>query len=174
MSSLNMIDSSDSIWPKPQLMEHLEQVAFLFESKIFLPSMPFTLQSQLYWIELIKGVSDLVRQSALAGKRICFTDEVSQQNQLWDITDLLDAMRQSAHVVGPLSPAQQHLTFISPALNQVNGIGWGHFANGLFFACPHPNERAFYIGRDRVYFYRHLMRAYLEAGNHLLLLAELA
>ncbi|MCK8495496.1 MULTISPECIES: hypothetical protein [Spirosoma] len=86
----------------------------------------------------------MVRQSALAGKRICFTDEVSHQDHHRDITDLLDATRQSAHVVGPLSPAQQHLTFITPALNQVNGIGWGHFANGLFFACPHPNERAFF------------------------------
>ncbi|NDU99319.1 hypothetical protein [Spirosoma terrae] len=164
-----MIDSSDRLWSKPQLMEHLEQVALLFESKIFQSSGPITLQSQLIWIELIRGVSDLVQQSALAGKRICFTDEVSPLDQHQDITDLLDAMRQSAHIVGPLSPAQEQFTFISPALNQVNGIGWGHFANGLFFACPHPNERAFFIGRDRVYFYRHLMRAYLEAGNHLLL-----
>lgn len=155
-------------------MEHLEQLALLFEAKICLPSTPFTLQSQLYWIELIRGVSDLVRQSALVGKRICFTDQVSQQDKHRDITDLLEAMRQSAHVVGPIAPAQQHVTFISPALNQVNGVGWGHFANGSFFACPYPNERTFFIGRDRIYFYRHLMRAYLEAEQYLMSLSDSA
>lgn len=167
-----MIDYPDSIWTKQQLMDNLEQMSHLFQSKEFQPSTPFTRQSQLCWIQLIRLVSDLVRQSALAGKRISFTNEVSPHDPHRDVTDLLDAMRQLAHVVGPLSPDQQDLTFVSATLNHLNGIGAGHFANGLFFSCPFPNERAFFIGRDRIYFYRHLMRAYLEAGHYLFLLAD--
>lgn len=165
-----MIDYSDKIWTKPQLIAHLENVAHLFQAETFLPTMPFTRQSQISWFELIRGVSDLVRQAERVGKRICFTDEVSPQHRHQDITSLLDVMRQSTHVVGPLSPNQQHLSFISPLLNQVNGVGSGQFANGLFFVCPHANEQAFFIGQDRIYFYRHLMRAYLEAGQYLILL----
>lgn len=167
-----MIDYPDAPWTKPQLMERLEWIAHLLESKVFKPRMPFTYQSQLRWIELIRAVSDVVRQAALAGRRISFTDEVSAQGNNQDITSLLDAMRQSAHVVEAFSTAQQKVMVVSPALNYVNGVGWGYFANGLFFACPHLNEQAFFIGRDRIYFYRHLIRAYLEAGQYLLSLSE--
>lgn len=162
-----MIDYPDAPWTKPQLLERLSRIACLLHADSFKPSMPFTRQSQFRWIELIRAVSDLVRQAALAGRRICFTDEVSNRDEHQDITSLLDAMRQSAHVVGARTTAQQNLTFISPTLNHVNGVASGHFANGLSFACPHKNERAFFIGRDRIYFYRHLMRAYLEAGQYL-------
>ncbi|MCK8495619.1 hypothetical protein M0L20_27385 [Spirosoma sp. RP8] len=167
-----MIKYPSAVWTEPQLIAHLEVMARLFQSKLFQPSVPFTHQSKIGWIELIRGVSDLVRQAELRGKRICFTDEVGTPNQHQDITSLLDVMRNSAHVVEPLSPDQQHLTFISPLLNCVNGVGSGHFANGLFFICPYPNERAFFIGQDRIYFYRHLMRAYLEAGQYLLFLPD--
>ncbi|NDU95409.1 hypothetical protein [Spirosoma terrae] len=163
-----MINYPDSIWTKPQLIDHLEQLAYFFKSRVFLPSVPFTFQNQIDWIELIRGVSDLLRQTAMAGNRICFTDEVNDQDQQQDITSLLDKMRQMAYVVKSTALDHEQLTIISPTFNQVIGVGSGYFANGLYFACPYPNERAFFIGRDRVYFYRHLMRAYLEAGQFLL------
>ncbi|MFD2573231.1 hypothetical protein ACFSUS_21490 [Spirosoma soli] len=157
----------DAIWTRPQLTDHLSKIAYLLKSKVFNSSIPFTVQSQLCWMELIGEVSDLVRQAALSGKRINFTDEVSAYDQFQDITSLLDAMRQSAFVIQAITPAQRSLKILSPALNQFNGVGSGQFANGLLFTCPHKNERAFFIGRDRVYFYRHLIRAYIEAGRYL-------
>lgn len=157
----------DAVWTKLELTDQLAQLAHLFESKVFKSAMPFTRQSQIRWIELIGAVSDLVRQASLAGRRITFTDEVSTQNDTQDITNLLDVMRHSAYVVGAITPAQRSLLFITPTLNYFGGVGSGYFANGLFFMCPHKNEQAFFIGRDRVYLYRHLMRAYVEAGRYL-------
>lgn len=158
---------SDAVWTKPQLADKMLRIAKLLQSRTLRPSMPFTDKSQARWIELIRAISDLLRQASLAGHRINFTDEVSSYDESQDITSLLDEMRQSAHVIRPVTPAQQDLRFLAPDLNLVHGRGLGQFANGLLFICPHKNERAFFMGRHRVYFYRHLVRAYTEAGRYL-------
>jgi hypothetical protein len=170
--SQEMIDYPDAVWTRPQQIDKLNKIANLFVSKVFKSSTPFTRQSQAHWLELIRLVSDLVRQSSLTGHRISFTEEVSIQDEARDITSLLDMMRQSAHLVSSVTAAQRDLLFLSPQLNYVAGAGVGQFANGLFFSCPHGDELSFYIGHDRIYFYRHLMRAYLEASRHLASLAD--
>ncbi|QJW89976.1 hypothetical protein HNV11_11610 [Spirosoma taeanense] len=162
-----MIDYPDAIWTKPQLTDQLSQIAHLFQSPVFKPSAPFTPQSQARWLELILAISALVRQASLRGKRIDFTDEVGADGKPQDITSLLDVMRQSAFVISPVGPTQRGLTILSPGLNYFYGAGSGCFSNGLAFSCEHKNEQAFFIGRDRVYFYRHLMRAFIQAGRYL-------
>jgi hypothetical protein len=116
---------------------------------------------------LIRAVGDLVRQASLAGKRIDFTEEVGTQGNQQDITSLLESMRQSAYIVRTDTSARRQLTIISPAFNHFYGIGTGHFANGLFFSCTYKDELTFFIGCDRIYFYRHLMRAFIEARHYL-------
>ncbi|WP_461093942.1 hypothetical protein [Spirosoma gilvum] len=167
-----MNDYPDALWTQQQLTDHLSQISQLLQSQDFTSGSPFTQQSQVCWIKLIRAVSDLVRQASLAGKRINFIDEVSAHDPSQDITTLLDVMRQSAFVLRADALNQPDLKILSPALNQFNGVGSGHFPNGLFFTCSHRNERAFFIGRDRIYFYRHLMRAYMEAGRYLMSLPE--
>ncbi|WP_461085587.1 hypothetical protein [Spirosoma flavus] len=165
--SPSMIDYPDAAWTKPQLIAHLETLARLFVSKVFKPSTPFSRQSQIHWFRLIRSVSDLLRQSAQAGQRITFTQEVSASGE--DITSLLERMRQGSFLITTTSPfRQQDLLVLAPHLNYVRGKGSGHFPNGLWYCCPHPNELAFFIGQDRIYFFRHLMRAYLEAGHYLI------
>ena len=158
----------DAVWTKPQLIDHLSQTASLFQANVFKPSRPYTAQSQGAWLELIQAVSDMVRQSSLAGKRIDFTDEVSTRGDSQDITSLLDTMRPRAYLLHATGPAQEDLVFLDPMLNHVDGAARGHFSNGVFFICPHRSEQTFFIGGDRIYFYRHLMRAYLEAGDYLI------
>lgn len=162
------MDYADAIWTKPQLIDRLGEIDHLLQSQVFKHAKYRALFSQKSWIELILAVSDLVRQSSLAGKRIDFTDEVSVQDQTKDITSLLDSMRQMAYLVRPILPAQHGLKIILPALNQMIGIGSGQFRNGLLYHCPYKNERTFFMGHDRIYFYRHLMRAYFEAGHYLI------
>jgi hypothetical protein len=162
-----MIDYPDAVWNKQQLSEQLARIAHLFQSHVFKKSTPFTQHSQGRWIELIRSISDLVRQALMAGKRIDFSVDASNQHECRDITNLLDAMRPSAYVLKPKSADQAGLTILSPAFNHVYGTGMGHFANGLFFSCKYRNELTFFIGQDRIYFYRHLMRAYMEAKHYL-------
>lgn len=168
-----MIDYPDTVWTQLQRLDRLTHLAHLVQSKVFRHGMPFTRQSQARWLELILAVSDLVRQASLAGKRISFTEEVSAHNDCQDITSLLDAMRQGAFAVRAITPAQDILTFLSPLFNHVDGTGSGQFANGLLFNCPHANDQAFFIGQNRVYFHRHLLRAYLEASRYLMSLPDL-
>ena len=163
-----MIDYPEAAWSKQQLTEHLKQTTHLLQSKVFRPSALFTRQSQTRWIELIRAISDLTRQAALAGKRIDFTEEVNTHDKRQDITTLLDSMRQSAYIIKSSIPVQANLTIIAPALNYFYGVGTGYFANGLFFSCQYENELTFFIGRQRIYFYRHLMRAFIEARAYLL------
>ncbi|WP_461101400.1 hypothetical protein [Spirosoma koreense] len=169
--SPSMIDYPHAAWTKPQLIEQLETIAHLFVSKVFKPSAPFSRQSQLHWFRLIRSVSDLLRQSAQAGLRINFTQEVSASGE--DISALLDRMRQESFLITTTSPFQQRdLLILAPHLNYVSGQCSGRFTNGLWYCCPHPHELAFFIGQDRIYFFRHLMRAYLEAGCYLISLPD--
>ncbi|GAB2559737.1 hypothetical protein [Spirosoma areae] len=165
-----MIDFPDAAWNKQQLTQHLTHITQLLRADVFRRTSPFTNQTQAHWIELIRSVSDLVRQALRAGRRIDFTEDVGTQGKPQDITSLLDSMRRSAYVVG--LGTQPGLTIISPALNHFYGMGMGYFANGLFFRCEHENELAFFIGRDRIYFYRHLVRAFVQAGQYLTSVSE--
>ncbi|UFH54865.1 hypothetical protein [Spirosoma sp. KNUC1025] len=163
-----MIDYPDAAWTKQQLTERLALTTRLLQSEDFEPAAPFTSQSQTQWIHVICAISDLVRQASLAGKRIDFTQDVNIDDEGQDITSLLDSMRRSAYIVRSSMPSQLNLTILSPNLNHFYGAGAGHFSNGLLFACEYDNEMAFFIGRDRVFFYRHLMRAFMEARYYLL------
>lgn len=73
---LMMIDYPDAAWNKQQLSDHLACIGHQLQSPVFKRSTPFTRLSQVCWIELIRAVGDLVRQSLQAGKRIDFTEEV--------------------------------------------------------------------------------------------------
>ncbi|MBD2752958.1 hypothetical protein [Spirosoma validum] len=163
-----MIDSPDAAWTKQQLTEHLALIAHLLQANAFKPATPFIKQSQISWIALIGAVSDLVRQALVAGKRIDFTEEVNSDDERQDITSLLDSMRQSAYVSSDNNLARPNLTIIFPNLNYVYGVGTGYFPNGLFFRCTYENELTFFVGRDRIFFHRHLMRAFMEARCYLL------
>jgi len=73
-------------------------------------------------------------------------------------------MRMSAYVIR----TDKAVTIITPTINHFYGAGTGQFANGLEFNCEYEQEMAFFIGTDRVYFYRHLLRAFLEARRYLI------
>jgi hypothetical protein len=162
-----MIDYPDAVWSKQQVTQQLIRTRRLLGSDVFTSKAPFSADTQAGWIELILAVSDLVRQSSLAGKRINFTNDVNMSGGQKDVTDLLDTMRNSAYVVKANPLTQSDLTIIHPAFNQLTGSGRGNFANGLFFSSSHKYEKAFFIGRDRIFFYRHLMRAFIEASRYL-------
>jgi len=164
---LVMIDYPDAVWSKQQVMQQLTRTRRLLGSDMFTSKVPFSADTQADWIELILAISDLVRQSSLAGKRINFTNEVGLPGGQKDITDLLDSMRKSAYVAKANPLTQSDLTIIHPAFNQLTGSGRGNFANGLFFSSSHKYEKVFFIGRDRIFFYRHLMRAFIEASRYL-------
>ena len=162
-----MTDDSDTAWNKEQLEQHLAGITQLLRLGVFQCSAPFTSHSQMLWVELIVNMGELVKQALKAGKRIAFTDEVGTNGKQQDITSLLQSMRQSAYLFRAGMTNHPHLTIISPIFNHFYGAGKGYFANGLFFHCKHEGELAFFIGRERVYFHRHLIRAFLEAKQYL-------
>ncbi len=162
-----MIDFADAAWNKKQFAEHHTHITRLLQSPVFTKSAPFSYQSQACWIELIRAISELVELALRAGKRIDFTEEVGTQDEPQDITSLLQSMCQSAYVFRPHTPVHPGLLILSPMLNHVYGMGNGYFTNGLGFHCEHDDELAFFVGRDRIYFYRHLIRAFIDASHYL-------
>lgn len=152
-------------WRFDYLMGQTIYLRPLFQSKVFAPTTPFTSQSQLRWLELIGLVDALLQQALLRGKRIDFTDEVDGQDPDTDATTLLARMRLTAY---PLPSPGRDLVLLRPDLNHHYGVGRGQFSNGLAFGCPYPTELAFFVGADRVLFYRHLRRAFIEARHYLL------
>jgi hypothetical protein len=155
------------LWTKKQLTDHLAYTTRLFRDPVFHQTHALTAQGQTSWIHLIHAVGDLVRQAALAGKRIDFATQKPGPGKPQDITSLLDSMGQVAYVIPDLPRAQVRVTVIYPAFNSFYGRGEGNFANGHAFVCEHRFERAFFIGAQKIYLYRHLTRAFVEAKRYL-------
>jgi hypothetical protein len=154
-------------WNKAQLKQHLNVIDHHLHEAAFNRNAPYTNLTQSLFIELLSLEGDLLQQSEQAGKRIDFLDEVGSNGKVQDITSLIYSMRQSVYNFNANRHTHENITVIVPDMNHFYGAGNGYFPNGLFFVCDHEDELAFFVGQDRIYFYRHLVRAFNEARTYL-------
>ena len=162
-----MIPNSVDAWTPKQLSEHLTVIDQMLHQHVFNRTAAFTNVTRTLFVGLIPLLGDLLQQSEQAGKRIDFLDEVGTNGKIQDITSLLAAMRRSLYNFAGSVSKDPGLTIVDPAINHFYGAGVGYFANGLFFRCDHDDELAFFVGYDRVFFFRHLVRAFNEAKMYL-------
>ena len=107
-------------------------------------------------------------QAQLAGRRIDFLDEVGTNGRIEDITSLITGMCRHLDDMdqGINEPAPDRQT-IPSVIRHFFGAGVGYFPDGLFFSCPYEDDLTFFIGRNRIFFTRHMVRAFAEAKSYL-------
>lgn len=162
-----MINSTKT-WTRHQLNANLDQVEQLLNQPCFRRDAAFTSLTQSLFIDLILFEEKVLQQAEQAGRRIDFSDEVGTNGRVEDITSLIHIMSQSVYDFSKKSTGRIAETqILTPFINHFYGAGVGYFSNGLFFACEHDDELAFFVDRNRVFFYRHLTRAFDEAKRYL-------
>ncbi|GAB3886460.1 hypothetical protein [Spirosoma agri] len=154
-------------WTKAQLDQNLMAIDQHVHEPAFNRDVAYTTKTQSLFIELVNLESDLLEQAEQAGKRVDFFDEVGTNGKIQDITSLIYAMRQSVNTINANQNTPETNTAVVPVINHFYGAGNGYFPNGLFFRCDHDDDLAFFVGQDRIYFHRHLVRAFTEAKAYL-------
>lgn len=165
------MNESIELWNRTQLNVNLNQLEHYLDHPCFRRDAIFTELTQSMFVKLVLLESALLEQAQQAGKRIDFLDEVGTNGRIEDITSLLGSISQSLYTFDSASISKDShatITIIRPEFNHFYGAGMGYFANGLFFSCAHEDELAFFVGRNRIYFYRHLRRAFDQAKGYLL------
>ncbi|MBD2699988.1 hypothetical protein IC229_05035 [Spirosoma sp. BT702] len=163
------MNPSIQLWTKSQLSSNLNKIEQYLHNACFKRQASFSTLTQSLFIELIRLENELLHQSELTGKRIEFLDEVGTNGRIEDITSLIHNMSQSVHDFDKNAEmaSSKEEKIITPHINHFYGAGVGYFANGLFFTCDHEDELAFFVDRNRIFFYRHMVRAYEEAKGYL-------
>ncbi|OIN57402.1 hypothetical protein [Arsenicibacter rosenii] len=164
------MNNTTELWTRGQLDKEIARIELLLNDPCFRRDATFDDATQSNFINLIFLEDALLRQAERAGKRIDFMDEVGTNGRIEDITSLITIM--SRHIYefnkkdgggGTLSDGK----IISPHINHFYGAGVGYFPNGLFFSCIHEDDLAFFVGSSRIFFSRHLVRAFEEAKSYL-------
>ena len=154
-------------WTSAQLTTNLLQLEQLLHHDCFQRAASFSSLTRTLFIELLGLEDQLLQQAQRAGKRIDFIEEVGTNGRIEDISSLVHHMSQSVYDFEPEAASNTpNRQIITPYLNHFYGAGVGYFTNGLFFTCPYEDELTFFVGRNRVFFYRHLVRAFNEARSY--------
>jgi hypothetical protein len=111
-------------------------------------------------------VRDLVAKSELlAKKKIAFTDDVSVDGVVKDAATLITFMRDAlCHVDLDHHMLDPGVYF---SMETVRGKCVSHVIGGRSFGSDYADDVAFLIGQQRIYYRRHLIRAYEEAAVNL-------
>ncbi|QKZ12731.1 hypothetical protein [Spirosoma sp. KUDC1026] len=158
-------------WTKSQLEAKLIQLDHLLNQNCFTRDALYEPATEAALIAILRLEEALLNQTELAGKRIDFLDEVGTNGRIEDITSLLQVINRHLYdFTGSTGANAEYkwLRVITPQINHFYGAGWGYFhSNGVVFSCSHEDELAFFVGPYRVFFFRHLVRAYQEARLYL-------
>ena len=164
---ITKMENSTGTWTRGELNKNLDQIEQLLNQTCFKRDAIYTSLTQSSFIKLINLEAKLLRQAQQAGKRIDFLDEVGTNGRIEDITSLITMMSQFAFDFDKQTDNIRQEKILTPDINHFYGAGVGYFSNGLFFSCNHDDELAFFVGRNRIFFYRHLVRAFDEAKTYL-------
>lgn len=156
------------VWTRDELNTNLDRIEQILNQACFKRDAPYTSLTQSSFIKLIGLEKELLEQAQQVGKRIDFLDEVGTNGRIEDITSLVTGMSQFIYNFDQNERDRLHEeTILAPHINHFYGAGVGYFSNGLFFTCNYDDELAFFVGRNRIFFYRHLVRAFDEAKVYL-------
>ncbi|MBN2233640.1 MAG: hypothetical protein JW706_00705 [Opitutales bacterium] len=111
-------------------------------------------------------IRDLVAKSQiLAKKKISFTDDVIIEAPVNDVSSLVKFMRNAmCHVDTDLHLLDAGVYF---SMEIVRGKATSHQMSGRSFGSDYADDVAFLIGPQRIYYRRHLIRAFDEAVANL-------
>jgi len=141
---------------KRDLLSETQRCAELFNSQIFTKHEIFT---QSAFIEILVRLNYLLQELSKKNNRIIWADDVQTDQNIKDITDLVNNLRNAAchsdsprNYIGNSSIKFVFNTFAGKCPNAVQ-IG-----QDISLGCEYQDDVAFYYGDKRIYLVRHIKK----------------
>jgi hypothetical protein len=163
----NDVPAERVLWGQ-EIQNDVERIKTLLSSGIFLDANQQHPLRQSAFIELMICLNDLLAKAKNEAQRVSFTDDVNPE--VGDITDLVALIRNAAcHI-----PSRtRHVDNFGNRLLLMTVYGrfpHAFVANGVDLGCDYEDDLAFFYGNEKIYFTRHIVRAFTEVRAKLLLL----
>lgn len=150
---------------KRELSFEIKRSKDLFNSKVFTSNSIFR---QSAFIELLIRIDYVLQELSKKGERITWADDIQINQNIKDITDLVNNLRNAACHIDSLRNYVTNTsikfvfnTFVGRSPNAVQ-IG-----QNIFLGNEYEDDVAFYYGDKRIYLIRHIERLLEELPNQI-------
>ncbi len=150
---------------KQNLLMETQRCAELFNSQVFTQNQTFT---QSAFIEILVRLNYILQELSTKNSRITWTDSVQIDQNIKDITDLINNLRNAAchsdsprNYIGNSNIKFIFNTFVGRCPNAVK-IG-----ENISLGNEYQNDIAFYYGDKKIYLVRHIKRLLEELPNEI-------
>ena len=150
---------------KRDLLSETQRCAKLFNSKVFTDRQIFT---QSAFIEILVRLNSILQELGKKNNRIIWTDDVQTDQNIKDITDLVNNLRNAAcHSDSPRNYISN--TSIKFVFNTFAGKCPNAFKIGenISLGNEYQDDIAFYYGDKRIYLVRHIKKLLEELPNEI-------
>ena len=149
---------------KRDLLSETQRCAELFNSQIFTKHQIFT---QSAFIEILVRLNYLLQELSKKNNRIIWADDVQTDQNIKDITDLVNNLRNAAcHSDSPrnyISNSSIKFVFNTFVGKSPNAVQIGNISLGN----EYQDDIAFYYGDKRIYLVRHIKKLLEELPNEI-------
>ena len=149
---------------KRDLLSETQRCAELFNSQIFTKHQIFT---QSAFIEILVRLNFILQELSKKNNRIIWADDVQTDQNIKDITDLVNNLRNAAcHSDSPrnyISNSSIKFVFNTFVGKSPNAVQIGNISLGN----EYQDDIAFYYGDKRIYLVRHIKKLLEELPNEI-------
>ena len=149
---------------KDELLSETQKCKELFDSKI-LTKHPLFAQSA--FIEILIRLDYILQKLSKNNSRIIWADDIQTDQNIGDITDLVNKLRNAVCHVGSrthyISNSDIKFDFNRIFGKGPNAVQIGDFSSG----CEYEDDIAFYYGDKRIYLRRHIKRLLDELSEEI-------
>ena len=149
---------------KRDLVMEVQRCTELFNSQVFTQHQIFT---QSAFIEILVRLNYILQELSKKNNRIVWADDVQTDQNIKDITDLINNLRNAAcHSDSPrnyISNSSTKFVFNTFAGKSPNAVKIGDISLGN----EYQDDIAFYYGDKRIYLVRHIKRLLEELPNEI-------
>lgn len=152
---------------KCDIQSDIGRIKELLQTEIFLPTNITHPLCKSAFIELLICLRDLMYKAEKYSTRINFKDDVTITDKVSDVTDLIKFVRDAL-----CHPDIPHHYLEKGNIKATYNIAYGKHTimciNDIEIKSDHDDDICFFFGSQKIYFKRHLLRAFEEAQQKLL------
>lgn len=151
---------------KTDIKSDIERIQVLLQTEIFLPANINHPLCKSAFIELLICLRDLMYKAEKYSSRISFDDDVIKSDKISDVTDLIKFVRDAL-----CHPDIPHHYLVKNQIKATFNIAYGK-CNFMSFGditikSDYEDDICFFFGEQKIYFKRHILRAFEEAQQKL-------
>lgn len=152
---------------KGDIEDDIGRIQTLLQTEIFLPTNINHPLCKSAFIDLLICLRDLMYKAEKYSTRINFDDDVLKTDKISDVTDLIKFVRDAL-----CHPDIPHHYLVKGKIKATYNIAFGKCnfmkMDDIIIKSDYDDDICFFFGEQKIYFKRHILRAYEEAKQKLL------